>query len=96
MMMMIMMMMEIAVSPAMLMLWPDFQDQVPICKAASGSKQYSFYYSRERRKRVTHILAMGELLAVLHQLERGGPRGEGGNMSPQLLGHCLSWVSQAS
>lgn len=43
--MMIMMMMEITVSPAMLMLWPDFQDQAPICKAASGSKQYSFYYS---------------------------------------------------
>lgn len=75
--MMMMMMTEIAVSPAVLVLWPDFQDQAPICKSASDSKQSSFYYSRERRKRVTHILAMGELLAVLHQLERGGPQGEG-------------------
>lgn len=76
-MMMMMMMMELAISPAMLALGPDFQDQAPICKAASDSKQYSFYYSGERRKRVTHVLAMGELLAGLHQLGRGGPQGEG-------------------
>lgn len=74
------------------------QAWAPICKAASDSGQYSFYYfQRDKEKSDSHCGRVA-LLAGLHLLGRRGPQGKGEIWAPraQLLGHYLSWVSQAS
>lgn len=80
------------VFPAMLLLWPNFQAQTSIYKAASDPQQYPLI--PERRKWVIHILGMRELLVGLHPLREDGPKGKGKYEPPgaQLLGYCLSWV----